>query len=94
MLINKPKLSVKLVGTNEAGLTNCHKMIVIFLRESFKRILSKNIVYRDFKHFNQNEFLHELYLEMNKYKFHNSEKLLDNFSNPFKTFTDKHAPIK
>ena len=71
-------------------------MIVSFLRASFKKKKnpSKNIVYRDNKHFTQNEFLHDLYLELNKGKFYNNEKPYDNFSNLFKTFTDKHAPIK
>ena len=63
MLTNKPKSFFKTI-TIETGLSDCHKMIVTFLRASFKRIPSKNIVYRDYKHFNRNEFLHELDLEM------------------------------
>ena len=31
---------------------------------------------------------------MNKSKFYNSDKPYDDFSNLFKTITDKHAPIK
>ena len=54
-------------------------MIETFLRVSFKRIPSKNIVYRDYKHFNQNDFLHELDLEMNKGKFYNSASPYDDF---------------
>ena len=69
-------------------------MIATFLRASFKRIPSKNIVYRDYKHFNPNEFLHELDLEMNKGKFYNSDKPYDNFSDLFKTITGEHASIK
>ena len=69
-------------------------MVVTFLRASFKRIPSKNVVYRDYKHFNQNEFFHDLGLEMNKGKFYKSDKPYDDFSNLFKTITDKHAPIK
>ena len=45
-----------------------------FLRVFFKRIPSKNIIYEYSKHFNQNEFLHELDLEMNEGKFYSSEK--------------------
>ena len=52
------------------------------------------ICYLDYKHFNQNDFLHELDLEMNKGKFYNSANPYDDFSNLFKTITDKHAPIK
>ena len=57
-------------------------MIVAFLRASFKIIPSKNIVCRDYKNFDQNEFLHDHDLEMNKGKFYD-------FSNLFKEITDK-----
>ena len=80
MLTNKPK-SFCNTSTVETGLGNCHKMIVTFLRASFKKTPSKNIVDRDYKHFNQNEFLHELDLEMNKGKFYGSDKPYDDFSN-------------
>ena len=50
-----------------------------FLRVSFKRIPSKNIIYGYSKHFNQNEFLHELDLEMNEGEFYSSEKPHDDF---------------
>ena len=93
ILISKPKSFCK-TCTIQTGLSDCHKMIATFLRTSFKRIPSKNIVYRDYKHFNPNEFLHELDLEMNKDKFYNSDKPYDNFSDLFKTITGEHASIK
>ena len=93
VVTNKPKSFCK-TCTIETGLSDCHKMIVTFLRASFKRRPSKNIVYRDYKHFNQNYFLHELDLEMSKGKFYNSANPYDGFSNLFKEITDKHAPIK
>ena len=68
MLTNKPKSFCE-TYTIETGLSYCHKMMASFVRASFKRIPSKNIVYRDYKHLNQNKFLHELDLEMNKVKF-------------------------
>ena len=93
MFTNKPKAFCKTctIGT---GLSDCHKMIVTFLRAFFKRILSKNIVYRDYKHFNQNDFLHELDLEMNKAKSYDSANPYDDFSNLFKEITVKRASIK
>ena len=41
-------------------------------------------VYRDYKNFSQNEFLHEFDLEINKGKFYNSDKPYDDFSNLLK----------
>ena len=83
MLTNKPKSFCKTYNI-EAGLSDCHKMIVTFLRASFKIITSKNIVYRDYKHFNQNDFFHKFDLEMNKGKFYNSANPYDDFSNLLK----------
>ena len=93
VLTNKPICFCKTCPI-ETGLSDWSKMIVTFLRASFKRTPSKNIVYRDCKHFNLNEFLHELNLEMNKGKFYNSANPYDDFSNLSKTITDKHAPTK
>ena len=42
MLTNKPKSFCK-TCTIETGIIDCHKMIVTFLRASFKRIPTKNI---------------------------------------------------
>ena len=65
MLSSKPKSFCK-TCTIETELSDCHKIIVTFLRASFKRIPSKNIFYRDYKHFNQNELLHKLDLKILK----------------------------
>ena len=54
----------------------------------------KNISYRDYKNFNQNEFLYELDQEMIKGKFYNEKDQYESFSNLFKKVVDKHAPIK
>ena len=78
-------LFVRYLEVSALGCALIGGFTVTFLRASFKIIPSKNIVYRDYKHFNQNDFLHELDLEMNKGKFYN---------NLFKEITDKHAPIK
>ena len=93
MLTNKPKSFCK-TCTIEKRLSDCHKMIVRFLRAFFKRIPSRNIVYGNYKHFNQNHFLHELDLEINKGTFYNSTNPYEDFSNLFEEITDKHAPVK
>ena len=87
-------LFVRYLEVSALGCALIGGFTVAFLRASFKIIPSKNIVYRDYKHFDQNDFLHELDLEMNKGKFYNSANPYDDFSNLFKEITDKHAPIK
>ena len=44
--------------------------------------------------FNKNKFLYELDQEMIKGKFYNSDNPYDDFTNIFKTVTNKHALIK
>ena len=93
MLTSKPKSFCK-TNIIETRLRICRKIMVTLLTAYFKRIPSKKIVYRNYKHFNQNEFLHELDLEMNKGRFYSTDKPYDDFPNLFKTITDKHALIK
>ena len=59
----------------------------------FKKTIFEKHVYRDYKHFNQNGFLHELDLEMNKGKFCNSASPHDDFSNLFKKKKKKKKKI-
>ena len=44
----------------EIGLSDCHKLVVNILRESFKKLPRKIIGYRDQKRFNQVHFLRDL----------------------------------
>ena len=63
MFTKKSKSFCKTI-TTETEFSDSHKMTVAFLRAFVKRITSKNVAYRDHKHFNQNEFLHKIDLEM------------------------------
>ena len=63
-------------------------------QSSFYKNTFKNIASRDDKHFNQDEVLHELDLEMNKDTFYSSDKPYHDFYSLLKTITDKYAPIK
>ena len=85
-------LSVKLIPLKQDSVIATKWWYYCF-SEHLKTIFSRHIVNRDYKHFNQNEFLHELELEINKGNFYNSDKP-DDFSNLFKAIIDKHAPIR
>ena len=80
-------LSVKLIPLKQDSVI-ATKWWYYYFSEHLKTIFSRNIVNRDYKYFNQNEFLHELELEINKGNFCNSDKP-DDFSNLFKAITDK-----
>ena len=79
----------------EIGLSDCHKLVVNILRESFKKLPRKIIGYRDQKRFNQVHFLRDLdsiLLQGELYK---------NCDEPYKKLTEivndilnHHAPLK
>lgn len=93
MFTKKPKSFCTTI-TTETEFSDWHKMTAAFLRSFVKRITSKNVAYRDHKHFNQNEFLHKIDLEINNGKSYSSYKRSDDFSDLFKRIIDKHTPVK
>ena len=48
----------------EAGLSDCHKLILLFFRAFLKRIPPKTIEYRNYCKFSPQAFLHELDQEL------------------------------
>ena len=59
MLTNRPRRFLKSKNF-EIGLSDCHKLVVSILRDSFKKLPRKSITYRDQKYFNQDHFLRDL----------------------------------
>ena len=53
-------------ATFEAGLSDCHKLILTFFKAYFKKLPPKNIEYRNYKNFNKKKFLYELDQELSK----------------------------
>ena len=80
--------------TIETGLSNFHKMIVSVFRAFFKRHSAKVIEYRNYKTFDQNEFLRNLDQELIKSNSCNDEQQYDIFTSIFGRVLDKHAPLK
>ena len=78
----------------EIGLSDCHKMIVSVFRAFFKRLLAKVIEYRNYKTFDQNEFLRNLDQELIKSNSYNDKQQYDIFTSIFQRVLDKHAPLK
>ena len=93
ILTNRPK-GFHNTSLREAGLSDCHKMIVSVFRAFFKRFPAKVIEYRNYKTFDQNEFLRNLYQELIKSNSCNGEQQYDIFPSIFRRVLDKHAPLK
>ena len=78
----------------ETVLSDCDKMIVSVVRAFFKRLPAKVTEYRNYKTFDQNEFLRNLDQELIKSNPYNDKKQYDIFTSIFRRVLDKHAPLK
>ena len=82
-------------ATFETGLNDCHKLILTFFKAYFKKFPQKNIEYRNYKNFNENNFLYELDQELSKGSIYNEKHHQhDIYTNILRIVPDKHAPIK
>ena len=65
LLTNKSRC-FRHTATFETSLSDCHKLILTFFKAYFKKFPPKNIEYRNYKNFNENDFLYELDQELSK----------------------------
>ena len=93
MLTNKPHCFQK-TSTVVTGLSDFHKMIISCLKTTFKKIPPKKIIFRDYKKFDEQNFLHDLDQQMIKGKFYEVKNMYESFSDTFKAVVNKHAPLK
>ena len=71
-------------------LSDCHKAVLSVFKATFSKSKSKEIIYRNFKKFNEEHFNQELRGKL-------STELVDNYSSFENVFIDvlnRHAPIK
>ena len=77
------------------AISDFHKLITtLFLRSQFCRIKPKKIYYRNFKNFNEKNFLEEV--KNTDFRF-NSDDPNENYeliTNVFSNIVEKHAPLK
>ena len=81
--------------TFETGLSDCHKLILTFFKAYFKKLPPKNIEDRNYKIFNENNFLYELDQELSKGPIYvEKHHQYDVFTNIFRMVLDERDPIK
>ena len=76
------------------AISDFHKLITTFLRSQFCRIKPKKIYHRNFKNFNEKNFLEEV--KNTDFRF-NSDDPNENYeliTNVFSNIVEKHAPLK
>ena len=93
MLTNKPHCFQK-TSTVVTGLSDFHKMIISCLKTTFKKIPPKKIIFRDYKKFDEQNFLHDFDQQMIKGKLYKEKNMYEGFSGTFKAVVNKHAPVK
>ena len=72
------------------GLSDCHKLVLSVFKTTFSKSKPKEIIYRHFKKFNEEDFNQEFHGKL-------STELVDNYSSVENVFIDilnRHAPIK
>ena len=69
-------------------------MVASDFRAFFKRLPAKVIEHRNYKTFDQNEFLRNLDQEFIKSNWYNDEQQYDIFTSIFRRVLDAHAPLK
>ena len=88
MLTNRPNCFQK-TSTVVTGLSDVHKMIISCLKTTFKNIPPKKIIFRDYKKFDEQNFLYDLDQQMIKGKFYEEKYMYESFSDTFKAIVEK-----
>ena len=87
-LTNSP-LSFQNSRTMCIGLSDCHKMILTVFKTTFPKTKPKEIIYRNYKTFNQSIFKNEL-----KQKLQAQKASYKDFELTFLEVLNAHAPLK
>ena len=78
MLTNRPNCFQKM-STVVSGLSDFHKMIISCLKTTFKKVPLKKIIFRDYKKFDEQNFLYDLHRQMIKEKFYKEKNIYESF---------------
>ena len=90
ILIDHPKCFQN-SGVYETGISDFHKLTLLFLRH-FQKAKPRIIKYRDYKHFDNNDFRDELIRELSFNNIQSDD--LARFTNISKMILEKKAPSK
>ena len=89
ILSNKPKNLFK-TNTVFTGLSDFHKLVLSVFKTTFPKSKPKEITYRNFKNFNEENFNQELKISLEE----KCVKDYASFENVFLDTLNKHAPLK
>ena len=72
------------------GVLDCHKLVLFIFKTTFSKKGPKELMYRDFKNFDQEIFTQELRTSLSSETVHDYTSFEDNFLGVF----NKNAPLK
>ena len=78
-------------GVYETDISDFHKLTLTVLKKYFQRAKPRIINYRDYKHFDNNEFRDELIRELSSNNMQSED--LARFTKIFKIILEKNAPL-
>ena len=91
ILTNHPKCFQN-SGVYETGISDFHKLTFTVLKTYFQKAKPRIIKYRDYKHFDNNDFRDELIRELSSNNIQSDD--LARFTNISKMILEKKAPLK
>ena len=94
LVISNKKYSLMNTGTVETGLSDFHSLIYSMLKATYQKLPPKVIRYRQWKHFNQDNFKFELSRGLQHNRSINNITDYFSFENIFDRTLSKHAPLK
>ena len=86
--------SFQITNVTEAGVSGCHKLIIIFMKYYISCLREKNIHYRTYKNFNEEKFLSDVKEVDFSFKTSNSDENYSVQRNVLSNIVNIHAPLQ
>ena len=90
LILSNQKYGLQKTGTWDTGLSDYHHLIYTQLKSKYTRLPPRKVNYRCYNHFNENNFLTDLSLQMTSSNIDEIKV----FENKFVDVLDRHAPRK
>ena len=94
LILTKKESYFQKTKVTETGLSDFHKLISTFLRSQFCRLKPEKIYYRNFKNFNEENFLEEVKNTDFRLNSDDPNESYELITKVFSNIVEKHAPLK
>ena len=84
----------QVTNTSETGLSDCHKLILSFMKSYISRLKPKTIFYRNYKNFDEEKFIKDVKAVDFSFSNNDPNENYSVLSDAFSKLIDRHAPLK